>query len=115
MLMPGFPDIYRGDEAELLSLTDPDNRLAVGWHVLGWEPAPGSKAEWTRALLALRRESADFLARATARIEVADGTLRLIREGGGQRIVVELRPGPAPADAWKAGEFDGVSVAVIRH
>ena len=55
------------------------------------------------------------LDRATARIEVADGTLRLIREGGGQRIVVELRPGPAPADAWKAGEFDGVSVAVIRH
>ena len=115
MLMPGFPDIYRGDEAELLALTDPDNRLAVDWHVLAWEPAPGSKAGWTRALLALRRESADFLARATARIEVADGTLRLIREGGGQRIVVELRPGPAPADAWKAGEFDGVSVAVIRH
>ena len=115
MLMPGFPDIYRGDEAELLALTDPDNRLAVDWHVLAWEPAPGSKAEWTRALLALRRESADFLARATARIEAADGTLRLIREGGGQRIAVELRPGPAPADAWKAGEFDGVSVAVIRH
>ena len=115
MLMPGFPDIYRGDEAELLALTDPDNRLAVDWHVLAWEPAPGSKAGWTRALLALRRESADFLARATARIEAADGTLRLIREGGGQRIVVELRPGPAPADAWKAGEFDGVSVAVIRH
>ncbi|WP_423211256.1 malto-oligosyltrehalose synthase [Paracoccus yeei] len=115
MLMPGFPDIYRGDEAELLALTDPDNRLAVDWHVLAWEPAPGSKAGWTRALLALRRESADFLARATARIEVADGMLRLIREGGGQRIVVELRPGPAPADAWKAGEFDGVSVAVIRH
>ena len=28
---PGIPDIYQGDELELLVLVDPDNRRPVDW------------------------------------------------------------------------------------
>ncbi|WP_207100428.1 malto-oligosyltrehalose synthase [Paracoccus shandongensis] len=96
MLMPGFPDIYRGDEGGLLALTDPDNRLPVDWNRLSAPPDADSKLHWTRQLLALRQRHADFLKDADAQVRL-DGTgLRLVRSGGGRHLAVAFSP-KAPA------------------
>lgn len=86
MLMPGFPDIYRGDETGLLALTDPDNRLPVDWEGLSHHAQPDSKLHWTRALLALRRSHAEFLSKADAQIEFDAGGFRLRRSTGQRRL-----------------------------
>lgn len=115
MVMPGFPDIYRGDEGGLLALTDPDNRLPVDWTALAAQPdRPDSKLHWTRQLLALRRSQADFLRDAAARVEMEDSNLRLIREGTGGQIIVAFQPAGSPTqDAVLARNFsDGSWVGV---
>lgn len=87
MLMPGFPDIYRGDEGGLLSLTDPDNRLPVDWDTLSAPPDAGDKLHWTQQLLALRRQHAGFLEQADAVVQADAQGLRLVRRQGDRRIV----------------------------
>lgn len=115
MLMPGFPDIYRGEEGGLLALTDPDNRLAVDWDALS---APGvdsdAKLHWTRQLLALRNTLRDFLHDADARIQIDGGRLRLIRGKDGQHLIAELSiTGASPADTILSRAFsDGSRVSV---
>lgn len=98
MLMPGFPDIYRGDEGGLLSLTDPDNRLPVDWDTLSAQPDPREKLHWTRHLLALRRDHADFLRDADAVVEGDAGSLRLVRSLGDRRIVAAFASRAADTD-----------------
>lgn len=49
---PGLPDIYQGDEDELLALVDPDNRRPVDWEALR-SGTPSPKLALTRAALAL--------------------------------------------------------------
>ncbi|MFD2814455.1 hypothetical protein ACFSYD_08275 [Paracoccus aerius] len=100
MLMPGFPDIYRGDENGLLALTDPDNRLPVDWDALAAQgDDPDAKLHWTRQLLALRRDQADFLEGADAQVQVEDdgAALRLIRSQHDRTMTVEFAPGGACA------------------
>ncbi|QIR84510.1 malto-oligosyltrehalose synthase [Paracoccus sp. AK26] len=117
MLMPGFPDIYRGDENGLLALTDPDNRLPVDWDALAAQgDDPDAKLHWTRQLLALRRDQADFLEGADAQVQVEDdgAALRLIRSRQDRTMTVEFAPGGAHVpDAFLARAFfDGSMVSV---
>lgn len=117
MLMPGFPDIYRGDEGGLLALTDPDNRLPVDWDGLAAAPDGEAKLDWTRRLLALRREQGDFLDRADAQVQAEGRTVRLVRSLGGRQIVAEFSDGPLPrdgADLWRAFG-DGSHVRVTSN
>lgn len=93
MLMTGFPDLYRGDEGGLLSLTDPDNRLPADWDTLATPPDAGAKLDWTRRLLALRREHRDFLERADCRVEGGGQSLRLTRSLGSRQIAVTFATG----------------------
>lgn len=114
MLMPGFPDIYRGDEGTLLALTDPDNRLPVDWDVLAAQDDPDGKPHWTRALLALRRSHGEVLRDAAATVNIDADTLRLVRSGGAQRITaIFSRSGTPPQAAFLARAFpDGSHVCV---
>ncbi|MTD98863.1 malto-oligosyltrehalose synthase [Paracoccus sp. YIM 132242] len=98
MLMPGFPDIYRGDEGGLLALTDPDNRLPVDWDSLAATPDADTKPDWTRQLLSLRQRHADFLKDADARVLIDDTGIRLIRSGGGQHLMVAFSARAAAQD-----------------
>jgi (1->4)-alpha-D-glucan 1-alpha-D-glucosylmutase len=50
---PGVPDVYQGDETELLALVDPDNRRPVDWTSLR-TTSPSPKLALTRAALAVR-------------------------------------------------------------
>ncbi len=113
--MPGFPDIYRGDEGGLLALTDPDNRLPVDWDALARRGADtNAKLHWTRQLLALRGSHRDFLRDADARVQVDGDGLRLIRAAGGTQVVAEFSPTAVlPADPLLSRVFeDGSSVCV---
>lgn len=118
MLMPGFPDIYRGDENGLLALTDPDNRLPVDWDALAAQgDDPDAKLHWTRQLLALRRDQADFLEGADAQVQVEDdgAALRLIRSQQDRTMTVEFAPGGAHVpDAFLARAFSDGSMVSIR-
>lgn len=117
MLMPGFPDIYRGDEAGLLALTDPDNRLPVDWDTLSAKPDPDSKQDWTRRLLALRRRHADIVQRGDAVVRADAESLRLERRLGNHRIVATLaRSGGIEDGAGLVRAFaDGIQVSVRVH
>ena len=115
MLMPGFPDIYRGDEAGLLALTDPDNRLAVDWDALQDHGTDtDAKLHWTRQLLALRKTQGDFLRDADARVQIDGNRLRLIRSMGDRHLIAEFSGNAAlPGDRFLARAFaDGTSVGV---
>ncbi|VDS09442.1 Maltooligosyl trehalose synthase [Paracoccus haematequi] len=115
LLMPGFPDIYRGDEGGLLALTDPDNRLPVDWDALARREADtNAKLHWTRQLLALRGSHSEFLRDADARVQVDGDGLRLIRAAGGTQVVAEFSPTAVlPADPLLSRVFeDGSSVCV---
>lgn len=94
MVMPGFPDIYRGSEDEFLALTDPDNRRAVDWQSLtslaDGEGFGSEKACWTRKALVLRREQRDFLQEADAEARIEGQSITLIRSRGGRRLVAQL-------------------------
>ncbi|GHG22789.1 malto-oligosyltrehalose synthase [Paracoccus aerius] len=118
MLMPGFPDIYRGDENGLLALTDPDNRLPVDWDALAAQgDDPDAKLHWTRQLLALRRDQADFLEGADAQVQVEDdgAALRLIRSQHDRTMTVEFAPGGAHVpDAFLARAFSDGSMVSVR-
>jgi (1->4)-alpha-D-glucan 1-alpha-D-glucosylmutase len=56
---PGVPDVYQGDEDELLALVDPDNRRPVDWAALRTEE-PSEKLALTRAALALDLVGLDY-------------------------------------------------------
>lgn len=125
MLMPGFPDIYQGTEARFLALTDPDNRRPVAWRALT-APATGDDASavkhrWTRALLRLRADHRDWLARAEVDLTIDAGGLTLTRHEGERRLTAHLqlpqgaaaRPDPAAILHWTGP--DGCHVALLAH
>ncbi|WP_295046542.1 malto-oligosyltrehalose synthase [uncultured Paracoccus sp.] len=117
MLMPGFPDIYRGDEGGLLALTDPDNRLPVDWDALA-RPATDTdtKLHWTRQLLGLRGSHAEFLRDADAQVSIDGDGLRLIRSRGDEQIIAEFSRAAAFAgDSFLHRAFGDGSGVVIRH
>lgn len=114
MLMPGFPDIYRGDEGGLLALTDPDNRLAVDWDDLSSRSDGGDKLSWTRRLLAMRTTQGDFLRDADASVQIGRGRIRLIRRLDDRWMMAEFSETPsAPvADFLDRSFADGSHVRI---
>lgn len=115
MVLPGFPDLYRGDEAPFLALTDPDNRLPLDWQALARADDP--KARWTRALLQLRAEHAGFLRRASARIEVSAAAIRLLRQDRDRILGAELLyhqpPAPDARIVLRQAFADGVQLVLF--
>ena len=93
---PGVPDIYQGDEHELLALVDPDNRRAVDW-----TPRSSAKSELVRRALSLRHERPDAFAGGYDRVEAGLDVCAYVR-GGEVLVVVPLRPG------WETARLEGV-------
>ncbi|WP_378944208.1 malto-oligosyltrehalose synthase [Paracoccus sp. R86501] len=93
MVMPGFPDIYRGSEDQFLALTDPDNRRAVNWDHLAALPQGAdfgaTKARWTRDLLQLRHQETRFLQRADAQVQITSGRVAITRDLGGRCLLAQ--------------------------
>lgn len=95
---PGVPDVYQGDELELLALVDPDNRRPVDWerrrHVLS-DPPPKLRA--LREALDLRRRKPAAFAGPYDPLDAGEGVCAFER-GGEVRVAVPVR-----ADASKPG------------
>ncbi|HVW18901.1 MAG TPA: alpha-amylase family glycosyl hydrolase [Solirubrobacteraceae bacterium] len=104
LTVPGVPDVYQGDEVELLALVDPDNRRPVDWDGLRAalrSPAPPPKLALTRAALALELVGLPY-----EPLDAPAGTLAFLR-GDGVHVAVAVRPGveppapPAGGAAWR--------------
>ncbi|MCZ0961210.1 malto-oligosyltrehalose synthase [Paracoccus benzoatiresistens] len=117
MLMPGFPDIYRGDEGGLLALTDPDNRLPVDWDTLSARPDPDAKLNWTRQLLSLRQRHEGFLRDADTSVRMDETGIRLFRTLGDQHLLAEFssRPLARNAEGLSRAFRDGSHVQVTLN
>ncbi|HSC90094.1 MAG TPA: alpha-amylase family glycosyl hydrolase [Gaiellaceae bacterium] len=91
---PGVPDLYWGDELELLALVDPDNRRPVDWSVrrraLGSASAP-AKLRVVREALALRGRRPEAFAGAYEPVDAGPGICAFGR-GGAVLVVVPLGP-----------------------
>jgi (1->4)-alpha-D-glucan 1-alpha-D-glucosylmutase len=73
---PGVPDIYQGDELELLALVDPDNRRPVDWDARGRALAdPPPKLRVLREALALRARRPEAFAHRYEPVEAGDGVV----------------------------------------
>ncbi len=107
---PGIPDIYQGDELQLLALVDPDNRRPVDWRMReaelqrllgGGRPTRASIKLWTIArLLGLRaRRPGPFASGTSGHYEPLDAGARACAflRGGEVLVVVELGPGAGGA------------------
>ncbi|MEZ5102063.1 MAG: alpha-amylase family glycosyl hydrolase [Thermoleophilia bacterium] len=118
LTMPGVPDVYQGDELELLALVDPDNRRRVDWAarrrdldalLAGGQPSPATwKLATIQRLLALRARRPDDLG--AGAYEPLDAGERAVafRRGEGVLVAVALDPdatvvplGGRPAGTWR--------------
>ncbi|HWH05300.1 MAG TPA: hypothetical protein VNT23_02550, partial [Gaiellaceae bacterium] len=90
---PGVPDLYNGDELELLALVDPDNRRPVDWELrrrlLGSADEP-SKLRLVREALALRARRPDAFAGAYEPLDAGEDVLAFTR-GAEVLVAVALR------------------------
>jgi (1->4)-alpha-D-glucan 1-alpha-D-glucosylmutase len=90
---PGVPDIYQGDELEMLSLVDPDNRRPVDWGLResllrsGGDP----KQRLTQQALELRARRADAFAGGYEPADLGPDVCAFTR-GGEVLVAVSLRP-----------------------
>ena len=99
---PGIPDLYWGDELELLALVDPDNRRPVDWDARRRALAdPPPKLRVVREALALRVRRPDAFAGSYEPVEAGPDVCAFGR-GGEALVVVPLRPG-ATKDAVDVG------------
>ncbi|MGZ3218065.1 malto-oligosyltrehalose synthase [Paracoccus sp. T5] len=116
--MPGFPDIYRGTEDLFLALTDPDNRRPIDFQALARLPdvdsLGGRKARWTRRLLSLRQEHADFLRDAGSEVRIDDKGVVLTRELEGRRLVAQIDYSDRSADLGSEAVLDWASADGCR-
>lgn len=90
---PGVPDIYGGDETELLALVDPDNRRPVDWEglraaLVSDEPPP--KLDLIRRTLTLRARRPDAFAGSYEPVAAGPDTCAFVR-GGEVLVAVALR------------------------
>ncbi|MCP9485689.1 MAG: hypothetical protein MSC30_07495 [Gaiellaceae bacterium MAG52_C11] len=97
---PGVPDLYAGDEVELLALVDPDNRRPVDWaglrHALdAAEPPP--KLDLIRRTLALRERRPAAFAGSYAPLEAGADSCAFLR-GDEVLVAVALRGELVPPD-----------------
>jgi (1->4)-alpha-D-glucan 1-alpha-D-glucosylmutase len=90
---PGVPDIYQGDEAELLALVDPDNRRPVDWGSLArsLERRSDAKQELVRRALAVRDQFGGYMP-----IDAPDDVVAFQR-GPEWLVVVPLRASASKA------------------
>ncbi|HET8606514.1 MAG TPA: alpha-amylase family glycosyl hydrolase [Gaiellaceae bacterium] len=90
---PGVPDVYQGDDMEVLTLVDPDNRLAVDWErrfrAIG-DPSP--KLAQLLHVLAIRNGLPEAFAGAYEPVDAGPDAVAFVR-GGRVRVTVPLRPG----------------------
>jgi (1->4)-alpha-D-glucan 1-alpha-D-glucosylmutase len=96
---PGVPDIYQGDELELIALVDPDNRRPVDWalrqarlaHLLGGgRPGASDRKLWiTSRLLGLRARRAAPFTGGYEPLDAGEGACAFLR-GGEVLTVVSL-------------------------
>jgi (1->4)-alpha-D-glucan 1-alpha-D-glucosylmutase len=105
---PGVPDVYQGDELELLQLVDPDNREPVDWRrrrmlldeVMGGEPLREETAQlhvlWR--VLRLRAALPEAFAGPYEPLDEGEGVCAFAR-GSGVRVSVPIRPGAAKSEA----------------
>jgi (1->4)-alpha-D-glucan 1-alpha-D-glucosylmutase len=115
-LMPGFPDIYRGGEAPLLALTDPDNRLPVNWQAMALLDAVddfgGEKYRLTRLLLGLRQGERAFFDSAHAGVETSNG-LHFVRSTQDRTLVLSFSTEASiPDGALWSGTVAGRTLAL---
>ncbi len=99
---PGVPDIYQGDELELLALVDPDNRRPVDWEwnramlgrlAGGAGPEPETRKLWlTTRLLGLRIRRARAFDGGYDAVAAGDRTIAYLR-GDEVLVVVDVRTG----------------------
>ena len=101
---PGVPDIYQGDEAEVLALVDPDNRRPVDWKRLAGFAEP--KQRVTSRLLDLRRERPDAFAVGYMPVAAAPDVCAFMR-GPDVLVVVPIAPAALP-DVSVKGEWRDV-------
>jgi (1->4)-alpha-D-glucan 1-alpha-D-glucosylmutase len=104
---PGVPDVYQGDELELLALVDPDNRRPVDWEARRRalaSPEPGSKLDVVRRTLALRRRRPGAFAGAYEQLDAGPDVCAFTR-GGEVCVAVAVRATldgfRLPAGAWE--------------
>jgi (1->4)-alpha-D-glucan 1-alpha-D-glucosylmutase len=104
---PGVPDIYQGDELELLALVDPDNRRPVDWQRRRRALADGTspKLNLIRALLDLRGRRPEAFAGGYEPLDAGEATCAFVRGEDvvvavpvrDRKVEVELPPG-----SWRA-------------
>jgi (1->4)-alpha-D-glucan 1-alpha-D-glucosylmutase len=103
---PGVPDVYQGDELELLALVDPDNRRPVDWERRRRALADGSspKVNLIRTLLDLRARRPESFAGAYEPLEAGDATCAF-RRGDDVVVAVPVRDGTIevelPPGSWR--------------
>jgi (1->4)-alpha-D-glucan 1-alpha-D-glucosylmutase len=100
---PGVPDVYQGDELELLALVDPDNRRPVDWErrrrALADRSSP--KLNLIRGLLDLRSRRQEAFTGGCEPLAAGEATCAFVRGEDvvvavpvrGRKIEVELPPG----------------------
>lgn len=90
---PGVPDIYQGDEVELLALVDPDNRRPVDWGALRRalsDPTP--KLQVVITALRLRARRPEAFAGGYEPMDAGEEVCAY-RRGEGVLVAVPVRPG----------------------
>ncbi|HSC51583.1 MAG TPA: alpha-amylase family glycosyl hydrolase [Gaiellaceae bacterium] len=101
---PGVPDVYQGDELEMLTLVDPDNRRPVDWRLRERLLASGGdpKQRLTREALELRARRADAFAGAYEPLDLGPDVCAFTR-GGEVLVAVQLRAGARvePRAPWR--------------
>ncbi|HMD58067.1 MAG TPA: malto-oligosyltrehalose synthase [Solirubrobacteraceae bacterium] len=100
---PGVPDIYQGDELELLELVDPDNRGPVDWERrisalaavrAGAPPTPETaKLHLIVAVMELRARRPDAFAGPYVSVAAGPTVCAFMRGQCDVLVVVRLRPG----------------------
>jgi (1->4)-alpha-D-glucan 1-alpha-D-glucosylmutase len=103
---PGVPDVYQGDELELLALVDPDNRRPVDWDRRRRALADGSspKLNLIRTLLDLRARRPESFAGSYEPLAAGDETCAF-RRGDDVVVAVPVRDGKIelelPSGSWR--------------
>jgi (1->4)-alpha-D-glucan 1-alpha-D-glucosylmutase len=103
LTVPGVPDIYQGDELELLALVDPDNRRPVDWPARRRALAnPPPKLQTIATALALRERRPEAFAGSYEPVEAGEGVCAFSR-GGDVLVAVPVRADvPKPTFAgWR--------------
>ncbi|HEY7017663.1 MAG TPA: alpha-amylase family glycosyl hydrolase [Gaiellaceae bacterium] len=101
---PGVPDIYQGDELEMLALVDPDNRRPVDWALreglLADRREP--KLRLTREALHLRRRRPEAFAGEYEPVDLGPDVCAFTR-GAEVLVAVPLRDRepPDPGPSWR--------------